>query len=404
MGGVRAWSALGLGSWLVACPAAPESSTNDAGSSRPVGTQSFVTLVPRSEVWLVVVDDTPNAQGLREALADRFDDYDAEASGSGCDGLPDPARWSPTDRSLVVVRPSQSGPARFESPATVPALHWQASHVTSADRLTWLSAVRAALTRQVPSGPTLPLLEATAASVALLDGDRSPANDDEFALLQSVPFDADRALVVASASEDQSPLAPSAYGLPDLENAGTSFYSLIVGANSSCTAPTPRLGNWAEMERDELPSKVQLWPCAPGLEPLWDFFCDGVEVGLPNNEVKLAANGFAECSVTSEVPAGEACPAEYGWLDPIGADGTRSPRLSSTATGLVRACEIEQLTGAALAGCRSSYTCADCEPGWCFTDVPELTKDSPGMTMRWPLGADLGNPSAVRTLRCQSPH
>jgi hypothetical protein len=321
---------------LVACAAAPESSTNGAESSRPVGTRSFVTLVPRSEVWLVVVDDTPIAQGLREALADRFDDYDEEKLGSGCDGVPDPARWSPIDRSLVLVRPSQVGAGRFESPATVPALRWQASHVTSDDQ---------------------------------------------------------------SAS-----LAPSAYALPDWGNSATFFYSLIVGANSTCTAPTPRLGNWAAMERDELASKVQIWPCEAPLEPLWDFFCDGVETGIPADEVKFDANGFAECSVTSVVPADEACPAEYGWLDPIGADGTRSPKLSSTAAGMVRACEIEQLTGGALASCRTSYGCADCAPGWCFTDVPELTSDSIGMTMRWPLGADLGNPSAERTLRCQSPH
>jgi hypothetical protein len=352
----------------------------------------------------VVVDDTPNAQGLREALADRFDDYDEEELESGCDGVPDPARWSPIDRSLVVVRPSQVGAGRFESPATVPALRWQASHVTSADRSAWLSAVRAALTRQLPSGPSLPLLDATADTVALLDGDRSAANAEELALLQSVPFDADRVLVVASASEDQSPLAPSAYALPDWENSATFFYSLIVGANASCTAPTPRLGTWAELERDELESKVQIWPCEAALEPLWDFSCDGVEIGIPADEVKLDANGFAECSVTSVVPADEACPAEYGWLDPIGADGTRSPKLSSTAAGMVRACEVEQLTGAALASCRTSYGCADCAPGWCFTDVPELTSDSIGMTMRWPLGADLGNPSAERTLSCQSPH
>jgi hypothetical protein len=389
---------------LVACAAAPESSTNGAESSRPVGTRSFVTLVPRSEVWLVVVDDTPIAQGLREALADRFDDYDEEKLGSGCDGVPDPARWSPIDRSLVLVRPSQVGAGRFESPATVPALRWQASHVTSDDQSAWLSAVRAALTRHLPSGPNLPLLDATAATVALLDGDRGAANDEELALLHSVPFDADRELVVASVSEDQSPLAPSAYALPDWENSATFFYSLIVGANSTCTAPTPRLGNWAAMERDELASKVQIWPCEAPLEPLWDFFCDGVETGIPADEVKFDANGFAECSVTSVVPADEACPAEYGWLDPIGADGTRSPKLSSTAAGMVRACEIEQLTGGALASCRTSYGCADCAPGWCFTDVPELTSDSIGMTMRWPLGADLGNPSAERTLRCQSPH
>ncbi len=35
-------------------------------------------------------------------------------------------------------------------------------------------------------------------------------------------------------------------------------------------------------------------------------------------------------------------------------------------------CEIRQLEGSALASCVSSLDCADCEPGWCATQVPDL--------------------------------
>jgi hypothetical protein len=384
---------------LLACVACGGADYGDVPSGSGSQVEWTVVLVRPQETILAVVDDTAQAAPLRDALGAAFDGLDAarDTQPGTCGAVFDPAAWHPVDRSVVIVHPSSEGSARFSSPADAAALRWSERDQTADGHASWITAVRAALAAApAEAGARFQALAAFQDSVALVSGQRQPVTADEQALLAALPGGNSSSIVsVALATEDQSPGAASQYtsAVPD---------DLVVPAATPGTAttcqrplesPTPRYAGW-------VPSP-QLWPCAdPHFFDVGSLECGPAGARCLARPITISDSGAAVCLVTATYAGSEPCPAELGWLDPMGSNGVRAPQVEHGAAGDTRTCEVQQLDGAALTSCRSSLDCADCVPGWCATDLLQLIPDQfcPSGNQLAPLrfvgGADSGPQSA----------
>jgi hypothetical protein len=373
------WIRNALSSVAFGCMSCSGSNYGDAPGAS--GSQlSFELALPGASQNTIaaVVDDTPPGAQLRKQLAPAFDAFEAWLEAASLPpgvGIRDPAVWLPIDRSVVITHPSAGAGARFSSPATDPALRWRENNQSSAGRAAWLTAVRQALEAQPAAvGAPFQALAAFHDTSTLLHGTRQPATVEEQSLLAALPDTAEDApyipVSVAVATEDESSGAASQYmdQQPD---------ALIVPAANPATAgptgacvpvregATPRYEGWTVSK--------QLWPCvAPAL--FTTESSDSVPRCL-SRPLAMLANGQAACVASVSYHGTEPCPADHGWLDPVGPNGVRAARVDHSATGDTRVCEVQQLDGAALASCQSSLACTDCQPGWCATTVPELIPD-----------------------------
>jgi hypothetical protein len=350
-------------------------SSSDAYGDAPIASGAqirweFQAGAPAPETLLVLVDDTEAGAGLRDALAGAFDDLDTELARHRecCSGPSDPAAWHPIDRSVVFVHPSTPGPMGYWSPAQDPALRFQAQQTFGAERTRWMDAVRAGINAQ-PAAPSAAFqaLAALGNAEALLDGTRSPESSTESDLLDALPAAASFAEVVALATEDASPGEASQYPRQTRHE--------LLGA----VLPAEEPRQLADCSEQGVPTTAryqafsavsQAWPCD---NP--DFFAanlwfDGGPRCLPQPIATEAT--VAQCRAMANYPGSAPCPAELGWLDPLDANGQRTARVDGSGPDAMRVCEIRQLEGAALAACVARLDCADCEPGWCATEVPEL--------------------------------
>jgi hypothetical protein len=170
-------------------------------------------------------------------------------------------------------------------------------------------------------------------------------------------------VAVVSASEDASPESPEAYAVVSGEPVGR-FAKYFVDAavapavesddcGVACPA-TPRFQAWADAS-DGVP--LETWapgdkgPLSGGLSaPLCTPHCVDAPPEPPAN-----------CRLFVFPRDAGVCPAELGWFRP-------EPPLAGDESS----CEVRALDGGALESCRTDLSCADCEPGYCFTDVPDL--------------------------------
>jgi len=326
----------------------------------------------------VLVDDTPGAVGLRAALSSAFEELDAEIARHRSIGTEDPAAWHPIDRSVVFVRPSTSGAFRLWGPAQDPALRFQAHQVFGPERVRWMDAVRAGIDAE-PAEPGAPFqaLAALANAEALLDGSRPPDTAAEQELLDALPSNAALSEVVALATEDASPGEASQYFARRHDRYGVVVPAAEAHVGSACSdssaQTTPRYQGFDPGS--------QAWPCE---DP--NFFAilwDEVRPRCLARPIAIDAAG-AQCRALARYPGSEPCPTELGWLDPLDANGQRTPHVLGSGDEATRVCEIRQLEGAALASCVSRLDCADCEPGWCATEVPELIPNACGAGRYYP--------------------
>lgn len=358
-----------MGVWLVgiACGACSSNDYGDApGASGGQLTWSFEIQGPATQTVLAVVDDTAAGATLRTAVESAFDHLDDAAQADTTCGVFDPAAFHPFDRSVVVVHPSASGAQRYSSPASDPALRWQATQYSGAGHSVWMAAVRAALDAQrATDGAPLAALAATRDALALLRGSTAPSSAEERALLGAIPPFADDPVLVALATEDQSPGDASEYG----NLSGLEVQGVVPGAapdpNAPCSdlatagATTPRYAAYADW--------AQRWPCqSPRFFGNLTEDCNTACLAHP---IAIDPSGTAQCRAMVRFAGDDPCPVELGWLDPIGSDGTRAPHVDHDDSGDTRVCEIKQLEGAALDSCRNTLDCTDCEPGWCATAV-----------------------------------
>ncbi|MEO8903096.1 MAG: hypothetical protein ABI627_16360 [Polyangiaceae bacterium] len=342
-----------------------------SGAQVAIGVQA--RSAPRGEVWVVIVDDTAMGADLRAQVADAFSAYDAalqEGLGS-CGSAADAADYEFVDRSLIVVYPSQHGDARFLSAAQQPALRWQSEHKQESDRLLWVQAVRDALeTVPIPSSGFRPL-EALSSINGLLSGQQAPQDSAELALLASLPVSGLAGIILAVASEDASAASAESYALSDSDSLFL-VSAIVPPLDETCSVPSPRFASWAAAQGGVRP---QLWSCGT-VEPLPVVYSDCFGRAPTSSTVVGTDGGQSECRAMSEVDAAAPCPAEIGWLDPLDGTGKRTPHTHLEGALTVRDCEIRQLSGAALEACRTSLDCAACDPGWCMTEVPSLTRYS----------------------------
>ena len=329
--------------------------------------------LPAPETVLVLVDDTTAGAELRAALAGAFDDWDAELARhhAGCNGPNDPAAWHPIDRSVVFVHPSTPGVLGYTSPAQDPALRFRANQTFGVERSRWMDAVRAGINaRPAAPGAEFQALAALGNAEALLAGARPPQSVAEREVLDALPTPLTFAEVLALATEDGSPGEASQYA----RNSRYDLLGAVLPAEqprelSDCSTPgVPTTPRYQAFSADS-----QAWPC---LDPvffggLWSD-CSPRCLARP---IAVDA-GVAQCRAMANYPGREPCPAELGWLDPLDESGQRAPRVDGSGADATRVCEIRQLDGPALAACVSRLDCADCEPGWCATEVPELLPQS----------------------------
>lgn len=330
----------------------------------------FVIRGPSPETWLVLVDDTKAGAGLREALARGFEDWDAELAQhqESCTPPFDPAAWHPIDRSIVFVHPSTKGVAGYTSPAQDPALRLEGQQRVAAERARWMDAVRIGIEAQpAQPGAAFQALAAFTDAVSLLDGSRLPQTAAEQDVLDALPARRFIAEVMALATEDESPGEASQYPRSPLhELVGAVLPAAEPREPTACSDRTvPTTTRYQAFSQS-----AQAWPCEQPDFFYTQFWTDCSTRCL--SQPIAVDTGTAQCRVTASYLGSEPCPSELGWLDPLDAQGKRSPRVDGSGTKATRVCEIRQLEGPALDSCVNRLDCADCEPGWCATKVPEL--------------------------------
>ena len=387
----------------VATGCSSSSNVDQATASGGEVTLDIPLAAAEPEVFLVVMDDTTDAADLQDRVATEFEQYDAKLAADACQARLDQASFVPVDRSVVVVHPSAPDGARYDSPATIPALRWQADNQTEDGRLAWAAAVRQALTTVTTPSGLFQALDAIQSSVSLLSGSRAASTAEEQALLAALPTAPELPVVIALDHEDAGTLDPTSYAVPP----AVSWQSLIVPGGSSCTVP-PRLGAWAQAESSVGVPTPQLWGCGDvSVLSYEQADCSSpVPIGSP---IAFGDTGNALCEALIRIDPNAECDASRGWADPLNDSGVRTPSTDSTSGTMARVCEVLQLTGAALSACQGDLSCAGCTPGWCLTEVEALTanatlhdeNDQP-LAPRFVLGSNLPDGASALTLTCET--
>ena len=372
---VASWSTL-----AVACAADLGDPPSVSGGQATV---TFTVRPPSAEAFLFIADDGPESAALREQIADSFDSFDerdVNAHGS-CEPLFDPAAWHPVDRTVIVARPSITGLAHYVTPLDDPRLHWQSHQHTKEDAAVLAGAAREALTNSTATtGSAAPILASLSQAWTLLTEKRMALGAEDDKLARSLAPNTFTSIVLASARDDDSTGPPSAYAIDDpyptatLDLASVIAPSRTLEPGRACDTPSgdpePRFAEW--LRASDLRA-VQWWPCdKPHVLDL--PYTDCRTTCLSWRPMKGDA-GQAVCRIHVQAENLDACPADLGWLDPLGDDGKRRPTITTTDGHDSRTCEIRQLEGTGLEACRHTLECSGCDPGWCFTEVPELTRN-----------------------------
>lgn len=127
---------------------------------------------------------------------------------------------------------------------------------------------------------------------------------------------------------------------------------------------------WIDAVRRVLDEAV----AAPGTSPYAEFWRPGDECRLAADVPVTCSNpcieerphfspeGRADCHVYVASDPKEGCPESRGLM----------PSNASVAAANGPVCEMRQLEDAALESCRHDLSCAECEPGYCFSAIESL--------------------------------
>lgn len=339
-----------------------------------------VTKSPSS--FVLVIDDTNAApsEELRAKVVSALEGSIRSSLFGEWGACRDPAAACPVDLRLVLAQPSAEPGARMLGPATLPALRWSTKWATEPGLDGYMVGLRSMLEATVaPESALYRPLEAADDVLRLLLGLRAPGSEIEAALVADVASDEPWIeLVLASARDDESPLAPDAYLWPDdLRWLVTSIAPGSIEAEA-CEHPAVlrgRLGEWAS----KASSMSLALPCdaQTSFDELFASLSGtGTRFLVPCTAYPIAVDphGRAACRVFARRIDTDACETSRGWMDPEDADGIRRPRFEADERGHpMRVCEIVQHEGARLEACRTELSCADCGSGFCRTEIPELT-------------------------------
>jgi hypothetical protein len=344
-----------------------------------------------------VVDDRSDAQALRAAIGEAFARVAAKnlVPETNCHPPYDPVRWDPVDWSVIVVRPSAPRAVRYVTAVDNPDLAWKTLYRTERephDR--FVAAVSSTLAQSTAEpGAPLRLLEAFADVQRLVQGLSPPVTVADQNTLAQLDEDTPTQTLVASAADDQSPLAPADYAVDSTEM--RRLTDVIAPRhtpeeNKFCSIQpaeaVERIGAW--LERGDNMWTLLQWPC----QQFAVFDHGGVDCrdNCIQEAPLLDAEGFAACKVLVEIPARERCPEELGWFESA-LEPVTARRFGIDAE--LRVCEVRQLKGESLHSCQTDFSCAACTPGWCWTTVPELghrCRSGIPYAFRFPHGADSG--------------
>jgi hypothetical protein len=404
--GRKAMMGLGL-QMAIACGGA-------AADRQPEPTSQFEKVFIRSVdvplVFVLVVDDRSEAEPLRRAIAEAFDRVatkQLELPRAGCEPSYDPGRWDPVDWSVVVVRPNAPEGVRYVTPADNPDLAWKTNFGTDREaHARFTAAVRSTLEPSTAdSTARVRVLEAFADVQRLVQGLAPPLILESEQVLSLLDANSPTQTLVASAADDQSPLAPADYVIEKRElrvvadviaprRTPDDATTCVIGADET----TERIGAW--LEHGRYVNTLQAWPC-PALA-IFDHWSVACKPNCVDRMPEIDAAGSAACRVLVEILASEECPERLGWFE------TTLEPVAASKLGLdgvaMRVCEVRQLEGESLRSCQADFSCAACAPGWCWTTVPELAYSCEAgvpYAFRFPHGADFG-PSGVWRIICDS--
>lgn len=339
--------------------------TSGARDQHTVQFEDRAQLPTTSETWLFVIDgrDAAEASDLRARFSKEFEEKNSRI----CDQL-DPVGLSPVHRVGVVAFPSPGG-TRLVGPGDGPDLLYATNTLTEDGLVRWGASVSNAITSTETPAAANAILATLADSLALLSGTRAPASSAEEVLAQLARPTEFLHVTLVSSTDDESEAEPGTFAITALEPLGTFGMVVVVDAvvptemEGPCIAtckPTPRFAAWEAAsvdveltiwQPDDMGSLVNRPSCGSGGRRC---------VEVP----KVLPGGQAACRLFVESPA--PCIEDFGWSETALDDG-------STDT----ACEVRQLSGQALVSCQADLSCASCEPGFCFTQVPEVARPCP---------------------------
>ncbi|MEB2313670.1 MAG: hypothetical protein OZ921_10120 [Sorangiineae bacterium] len=362
---------------------------------------------------VVVADDapTPEAEALRATLREALAGAALRAAGECLHGW-EPTTWRAIDVRAVVVAPSITAKPRPVGPSDDPALAWSSADATYPQRAAFTANLGAALDTPAPPGARYEPLVAAVDTARLLRGERAPADAREAALRASLAGIDALWILVASLRDDEGSYSPES--LEVLPTDGERVWTLTQriargaggGSSAGCVADVvaaARLSRWPTTE------EVIGWPCgAAELER--ELFPALQSCNLPprwacaSRPVLVDADGRAECTATVATTDPLGCDPARGWLDPLGQDGVRRPRIVDSEGGPARLCEIVELAGAARVACQTDPDCPGCGSGFCGgSTVNRLDACGPGARpsgLRFVGGAAGAGVRGHFTIRC----
>lgn len=377
---------------VVACSGRPQE-TVAGGSVTELAWQWYAP--PMRALIVLTVDDeaTPEAASIRaatiSALRSTFEKQFRESLGYDA-ALRDPAAWHPAGLRVVLVRPSAVGSSRAIGPSDDPRLAVVGTDVTTDQIQAQADAATIAIDAS-PAPPAAPyaLLDATAQTLELVTGARAPGDAREAKLVQSLGDPEVILLAIATSHDDVSSATVEIDAQETIavgrNRLGIAIWTSLVAQRGAIGAScgqsldsSTRLGAWADAIRDvdTFDSTCQDAASQLAQDGLFgwgsaDDFCD------PSFRIASRPDGSAACLLEAVLADDTACASQPGMIDPADFQGTRAPRTTTDADGILRrVCEVVELRGAESDSCRTNVACDGCGPGWCVTDVwpvPRLT-------------------------------
>lgn len=353
---LRTW--LQLGAFVVvlsgACSSDPVSGVDWEGVEAQ-WSGGFRTDGVTSQLWVLVVDDAPTerARALRTQLANEVLGFLDSWRADDCTRRWDHAQHWP-QRVQVLLIPSSDPSAALHAGVRA-GLELDTANARSATDRAWEEELADAIMglESEEERPNL-VLAGLAYWGDLLSEARAPASDAEEAFLAGLPSDRWTTVLSFGTRDDES--ESSAMQI--------SFGSLYGGEAKLD-------GECASGEGRELAPRLnEALPVTCGAPYLRSNLACDLRPTCQHRWPTRSESGQVDCRALVNIDAAAGCPPEFGWLDPLAADGVRRPRWLMDPEGLpsgqYRQCEIRQLDGPPRAACENDFECVGCEPGFCF--------------------------------------
>jgi hypothetical protein len=317
----------------------------------------------------------------------------------------DPARWMPVDIRVLLVRPDVGAPDWIIGPMDDAALGWTTFRATASGADALGSGVGAALAlRTTSTSGVFRPLEAAASITSLVRQERPPVGDREAEIAANIATRhwAQIGVAVIATTDDESPNAAESYGEGMAIQANVITPEIPAGnvgeaeRHDLLVARYPRLLAWAEQTYTDFLGLGGL--CLEGEPGPFALFhvgiCGSLRSRCLTRPILEISPGIGACNVQIEMTEPDACVASRGWVDPLGDDGARHARWTSTGG---RVCDAGPVAPEVMDRCIHDSQCTDCGSGWCVSQIAPINGCSVGQ-IRW-VGGVIPEHGTVR-VRC----